>query len=151
MGHLSRVDIWFNMLFVPGRRMLNLNRRLFFSHIRNLEQAVSTLVNSTAQWNQGSRLGCVPVYLVTQSCLTLCNPIHCSLPGFSVHGLLQARVLEWVAFSSSRGSSWPRDQTQVSCRFFNTDLVECVNFPFEEPWLDLAFFFFSGCILVCLL
>ena len=52
---------------------------------------------------------------VAQSCPTLCNPIDCSLPGFSIHGVFQARVLEWVAFSFSRGSSWPRDQTQVSC------------------------------------
>ena len=47
-------------------------------------------------------------------CLTLCDPIGCSLPGSSVHGILQARVLEWVAISFSRGSSWPRDRTQVS-------------------------------------
>ena len=41
--------------------------------------------------------------LVTQSCLTLCNPMDCSLPGFSVHGILQARMLEWVAMPFSRG------------------------------------------------
>ena len=40
---------------------------------------------------------------VTQSCLTVCNPMDCSLPGFSVHGILQARILEWVAISLSRG------------------------------------------------
>ena len=51
---------------------------------------------------------------VTQSCPTLCNPVDCSLPGSSVHGILQARILEWVAISFSRGSSWLRDQTQVS-------------------------------------
>ena len=44
-----------------------------------------------------------------QSCLTLCNPMDCSLPGFSVHRILQARILEWVAMPSSRGSSRPRD------------------------------------------
>ena len=53
--------------------------------------------------------------LVTQSCLTLCNPVGYSLPGSSIHGILQARILEWVAMPSSRGSSQPRDQTQVSC------------------------------------
>ena len=52
---------------------------------------------------------------VTQSCPTLCNPMDCSLPGFSVHGIFQARVLEWDAISFSRGSSQPRDQTLVSC------------------------------------
>ena len=46
---------------------------------------------------------------------TLHNPIACSLPGSSVYGILQARTLEWVALSFCRGSSWPRDQTQVSC------------------------------------
>ena len=52
---------------------------------------------------------------------TLCDPMDCSPPGSSVHGILQARILEWVAISFSRGSSQPRDRTQVSCiagRFF---------------------------------
>ena len=44
-----------------------------------------------------------------QSCLTRCNLMDCSLPGFTVLGILQARVLEWVDMPSSRGSSWPRD------------------------------------------
>ena len=48
---------------------------------------------------------------VAQSCLTLCNPVDCSLPGSSIHGILQARILEWVAISFSRGSSQPRDRT----------------------------------------
>ena len=52
---------------------------------------------------------------VTQSCPTLFDPVGCSLPGFSVHRILQARILEWVTISFSRGSSWPRDRTQVSC------------------------------------
>ena len=51
---------------------------------------------------------------VAQSCPTLCDPMDWGLPGFSVHGIFQARVLEWVAISFSRGSSWPRDRTQVS-------------------------------------
>ena len=46
---------------------------------------------------------------VVQSYPTLCNPMNCSLPGSSVHGMFQARVLEWVAISFSRGSSWPGD------------------------------------------
>ena len=49
--------------------------------------------------------------LVAQLCLTLCNPMDCSPPGFSVHGTFQARILEWVDISSFRGSSWPRDRT----------------------------------------
>ena len=51
---------------------------------------------------------------VTQSCPTLCDPMDCSLPHSSVHGIFQARVLEWVAISFSRGSSQPRDRTWVS-------------------------------------
>ena len=49
-----------------------------------------------------------------QSCLTLPDPTDCSPPGSSVHGTLQAKILEWVAVSSSRGSSRPRDRTCVS-------------------------------------
>ena len=51
---------------------------------------------------------------VTELCLTLCDPMDCSPPGSSVHGILQARILEWVAIPFSRGSSGPRDRTQVS-------------------------------------
>ena len=51
---------------------------------------------------------------VAQSCPTLCDPMDCSLPGSSIHGIFQARVLEWVAISFSRGSSQPRDQIWVS-------------------------------------
>ena len=62
-----------------------------------------------------------------QSCPTLCHPMDCSLPGSSVHGILQASILEWIAMSFSRASSWPRDWTRiswVSCtadRFFTTE------------------------------
>ena len=65
--------------------------------------------------------------LVSQSCLTLCDPMDCSPPGFSVHGILQARILESVAIPFSRRSSQTRDQTQVSriagkfCGEFNVD------------------------------
>ena len=51
---------------------------------------------------------------VAQLCPTLCDPMDCSLPGSSVHGISQARILEWVAISFSRGSSRPRDRTPVS-------------------------------------
>ena len=59
--------------------------------------------------------------LVSLLCLTLCDPMDSSPPGSSVHGILQARMLEWVAIPFFRGSSRPRDQPQVSCiagRFF---------------------------------
>ena len=65
---------------------------------------------------------------VAQSCPTLCNPMDCSPLGASVHGILQARILEWVAMPSSRGSSRPRDGPRNSCiscpagRFFTAEL-----------------------------
>ena len=83
----------------------------------------STAIPKSLHIHQGSSLNNItvrPLYigmcvcLITLSCLTLCNPMGRSLPGFSVHGILQARILEWVAISSSRGSSWPRDRTWVS-------------------------------------
>ena len=49
-----------------------------------------------------------------RSCLTLCDPMDYSPPGFSVHGILQVRILKWVAVSSSMGSSWPRNRTHIS-------------------------------------
>ena len=57
---------------------------------------------------------CMPAKSL-QSCLTFCNHMDCSPPGSSVHGILQKRIMEWVAISSSRGSSQPRDRTHVSC------------------------------------
>ena len=62
------------------------------------------------------------VLLIAQSCLILCNPIDYSLPGSTLHGILQARILEWIAIPFSRGSSLSRGWTWVSCvagRFFN--------------------------------
>ena len=73
-----------------------------------------TAICSHLEWNQVVRnwhLACVHA----QSCLTLCEPMDCSLPGSSVHGIFQAIILEWVAISLFRGSSPPRDWTCVSC------------------------------------
>ena len=72
-----------------------------------------------AIWGQNSYF--LRGVLAAQSCPTLCDPMDCSSPGSSVLGILQARILEWVAISFSRGSFWPRDWTWVSCitwRFF---------------------------------
>ena len=68
---------------------------------------------------------------VAQSCQTLCEPLDCSLPGSTIHGIFQARVLAWAAISFSRGSSWPRDWTQVShiaSRHFTIWAAKC-KFP----------------------
>ena len=55
------------------------------------------------------------LFLVTKLSLTLCNPVNCSLLSSFVHGIFQARILEWVAYPFSRGSSRPKDWTWVSC------------------------------------
>ena len=86
--------------------------------------------------------------LVTQSCPTFCNPMDCSPPGSRVHGILQARILKWIAIPFSRGSSQPRDWTQVSCiagGFFTIwDTREAsvmpIN-PFLPQWSKLRFNF----------
>ena len=66
------------------------------------------------------------ICLVALLSLTLCDPMDCSSPGSSVHGILQARILEWVAMPSSRGSSQPRDRTWVSCMTVD-------SLPTEKP------------------
>ena len=81
------------------------------------ESEESTLMKYPLLENQLSKASCALDYLkwseVTQSCPTLCNPMDCSLPG-SIHGIFQARILEWVAITFSRGSSRPRDRIRVS-------------------------------------
>ena len=71
--------------------------------------------------------------LVAQSCPTLCDPTSCSLPGFSVHWILQARILEWVAIPFSRGSSQPWDQKPRSPALQAGSLsFELQGSPFSE-------------------
>ena len=86
-----------------------------------------------SSWRKSNNLECISAccvsvsvsVLLSQSCPTFHIPVDCSPPGSSVHGILQARIVECVATSSSRGSSRPRDQTLVSCvscivgRFFS--------------------------------
>ena len=70
---------------------------------------------------------CVCMCVFSCPCPTIYNPPDCGQPSSSVRGVFQARILEWVAISSSRGSSWPRDRTRVSCiasRLFTTETLE---------------------------
>ena len=88
--------------------------------------------------------------LVTQSCPTLCDSVDCGSPGSSAHGILQARILEWVANPFSRESSWRRDWTWVSCiggRFFTIWVIREVHnwkskdlkwVSLEDPWFWVA-------------
>ena len=81
-----------------------------------------------------------PQVSVAQSCRTLCDPLGCSPPGSSVPGVLQARILEWVAVSFSRGSSQPRNQTQVSCmvgRFYTVWATREASCPHRVFYLSL--------------
>ena len=68
---------------------------------------------SLSVFERASCAVCVPC-LVAQSCPTLCDPMDCSPAGSFVHGILQARILDWIAFPFSRGSPQPGDRTQVS-------------------------------------
>ena len=68
--------------------------------------------------------------LATQLCPTLCDPMDCSTPGSYVHGILQARILEWIAIPFSRGSSQPRDQTLWEPR---SPTLQADSLPSEPP------------------
>ena len=84
--------------------------------------STATLENSMAIFNNFNYTHSIVVVLVTVS--ASCNPMDCSLSGSSVHGISQARILEWVAISRSRGSSPSSDETHVSCLaggFFTTE------------------------------
>ena len=79
---------------------------------------LATLDKGPLSVKAGDPINRVPMKVkvfAAQSCLTLWDPMDCRPPGFSVHGILQARILEWVAIPFSRRSSQLRDQTQVSC------------------------------------
>ena len=73
-----------------------------------------------------------------QPCPTLCDSMDCSPPGSSVHGILQARILEWVAMPSSRGSSKPRDQTRTrdgTCVFYVSCIGRQVLYHLGSPFI----------------
>ena len=74
---------------------------------------VHTYIQST--YSKSGIIPCAFMLVLTQSCPTLCGPMDCRSPGASIHGLLQAGILEWVAIPFSSGYSWPSDQTPISC------------------------------------
>ena len=83
-----------------------------------------------------------------QSCPSLCNPIDCSPPDSSVHGILQTRILGWNTMPSSRVSSWPRDWTQISCSasgFFTVEPSGKTSFCCEVKWSEVA----QSCLTLC--
>ena len=105
----------FSSVSADIQKAINLNLLPAIWDARPWESAVCSsrifipAVTADSYCNQSSLLMSVP-----QSCPAPWDPGFCSPPGSSVHGILQARTLEWVAMPSSRGSSWPRDGTQVS-------------------------------------
>ena len=109
----------------PKKRVKILDRTGIWALLdKNIPSMLNILSLSTVIWlYNGKSLFCGIVCICTclYTCLTLYDPMNCSLPGSSVHGILQARILEWVAISFSRASSRPRKQARVSCiagRFF---------------------------------
>ena len=90
---------------------------------------------------------------VAQSCLTLCDPIDCSPPRSSFHGISQARILEWVSISYSRESSRPRDWTWVSCiagRFFTIwDTREALKQPIMSLNRNVCVYSHNGILGIC--
>ena len=90
----------------------------FSLHFSECQACLSFLSEDSSHWIQVLKV------LAAQSCLTLCDPMDCRPPGSSVHRILQARILEWVAIPSSRGSSQPRDRTHdffIAGIFFTTE------------------------------
>ena len=97
-------------LLLGRKAMTNLDSIL---KIRDITLTIKTFAGKTMVFPV-VRFRCEYLCLVAQSCPTACNPMDSSLPGSSAHGILQARILECVVISFSRGSSQSRDQTQVS-------------------------------------
>ena len=92
------IDNWIKMWYVYVCMYIYTHTYVFFQGVRASLCSYHKLGGRSAQW-----------------CSTLCHAVDCGPPGSSVCGILQARILEWVAMPSSRGSSRPRDQTHVFC------------------------------------
>ena len=120
-------------------------KTVFFMNKWHIDRVYRNLFISNKSWLETySALLCNPslcFYLVTKSSPTPCDPMDHSPPGSCVHWIFQARIMEWVAISFSRGSSQPRYQTHVSClagRFFTTEppgsiLHNNSNIEMESP------------------
>ena len=113
----SAFRIWNSSAGIPSLPLALLIIMLLKAHLTSHSRMSGSRWVTTQSW----LLVCIAKLL--QSCLTLCDPVDCCPPGFSAHGILQARILEWIAVSSSRGSSWPRDWTRVS-------YVSCIDRQF---------------------
>ena len=121
---------------------------------------VSNAWDSRPPFSPTSRLDLLG-YVLARPCLTLCDPMGSSPPGSSVHGNFQARILEWVAIFSCRGSSPPRDLTHISCissiggGFFITEplgsrlisaYINCKAFLSDDPQTPQLLFYCPGLV-----
>ena len=135
-----KLNFWFRgqqLLFSCGifsRKSLHII--YIYQHFAFLSVTNIYLGDCSDQYERGLVFQCAWVWLVGKLCPIPCDPMDCSPPGSSVHGIFQARILEWVAISFSRGSSWPRDQThwQVDSlplshrgRVYYTYLTSCLS------------------------
>ena len=101
VSHLLTSVAWFGLNFRVSLYFHGESTRTFhfFLSVRRMDQVI---------------LQTCSLCSVAPACPSLCDPVDCSPPGSSVHGIYQARIMEWVATSSSRGSSWPRYWTWVT-------------------------------------
>ena len=119
-----------------------LNFRIKVIHVDCSMRAKESAWELSKNWGWEAKGRCCEWVKVAQLCPTLCDPMDCNPPGSSVHGILQARILEWVAVPFSKGSSQPRDPTQISHnegRFFTVWTTK--EAPKGRCW---------GCLLRCL-
>ena len=114
----------------PSLFQLNLSTKFGYLHLANIIKFFTSYVCLCAK--------------SLQLCPTLCDPMNCSLPGSSVHGILQERILEWVAMSSSRGSSQTRDQTCVSSTAGRLFTIEPLGKPSNQITYTLIFILFTN-------
>ena len=145
MGSEMKASGWKNKLVIwswdSGKSLTKLAYGYhLWLHITELPLYEEPNITQTATITQTSHLS----RLLCVNCsvgLTLCNPIDCSSSGFSVHGILRARILEWVAIPFSRGFSWPRGRTRASC----------IASRFYTVWATISrlaatFFLLAGCL-----
>ena len=116
--HANSIFTDLSYFFLPGLWSISLNCTVWF--------------DLHTSWNGYNKFTELPLShicacSVAQSCLTLCNLTDCSPAGSPVHEIFQARILEWVAISYSRGSSWFRDWTHVSCVSCRQILYYCTT------------------------
>ena len=141
----------------PGEKKIHLPKTLVWERRGGEEEILSLLSGNVLHYTLQYLLPLMPwspvggkvKASVVQLCLTLWNPMDCSPPGSSVHEILQARILEWVAVPLSRGSSPPRDWTQVSSiagRLFTIWATILVNLlsrraTFSHKWKSFKYSF----------